>query len=728
MLLSTEDLIYYIDDYEEKLEEFGVEPAIKSIVVSSVTESFDNLPQKYKDQINLVKNGDYSNFNNMPAFLRNYLGALEIKKCIDTVGDLSFDNPVFTQYLKDNATNPVFRAGVSAGREDDKIQRASDEYMSRYLLEKTLMPPTEEEKSRVINQLGEKGAQKALEENLAKQRIIAKTLFMAQLGTYVVRKNEKEEVFYDEEISNTIVHGGRTNFVLPYGGDQTAVMNAFISKDDSRNADVYGRATASHTVKRKKVHQEGLELVDTKEEKPTFIGYFRKHYGMDFSAGGMGSLGANKNVVLSNGSNGHMYLRMEKGDSNHCGSLLIGFESGAPSKTTPLGHKQTMLAKSSRQTCFLSNKGGVGKNTDGRVVNLSGLRPEDFVMVMTAFDRKYAELQREVDNPAGRETLKNVNKILCGKRLERDLLVNLLKGMGVPDENIERIATFGREGRRTFEGRFDPKTMSKEECEDLMRKEISTDEACSTAAARYRASNSLTNAVGAIKELQKIHDTRGFFWKLFHPRMNAKEKATIKELINKLCLDSEKKGYSPNQILREFTANTDTYLLKYETCEYTKGVSLLNRHDGQFIQNPNQAKLDEKFIELGEKVKGLVMRLRDIRYDENKIRFEQNAKEIEPTLASQKVQKKIDKDKVGVQTRAENDYDMLVEEARDLKIIAEESERSVVEDNALDGGNLLYVERENIIVEEAEFKGDMVKSVKNKENKTNVVKEISSKN
>ena len=49
---------------------------------------------------------------------------------------------------------------------------------------------------------------------LSKTSVLAKTLFLAQLGKYALREGE-EVKDYTGSLAETFAHGGRTNFILP---------------------------------------------------------------------------------------------------------------------------------------------------------------------------------------------------------------------------------------------------------------------------------------------------------------------------------------------------------------------------------------------------------------------------------------------------------------------------------------------------------------------------------
>jgi hypothetical protein len=168
---------------------------------------------------------------------------------------------------------------------------------------------------------------------------------------------------------------------------------------------------------------------------------------MNIAVGGYGTRAPNTKPTLTDGTAGHMYCRKSMGDPEHCGSLLIGFESCEDGKTSVLGHEHTWRAKSSKQSAFLADKFGVGAKHDGRTVDLSGLSPEQFAKFMNNFDKVYSDLQVKAENDEkAREKITNFNKFLSGSRLEADALKEVLIEFGMDGHIVNKSVTCARTG------------------------------------------------------------------------------------------------------------------------------------------------------------------------------------------------------------------------------------------------------------------------------------------
>ena len=130
-----------------------------------------------------------------------------------------------------------------------------DEYANEYLLAKTLSTPSKENIEALSAKVGANSAQKEVEKNLAKQVVLAKTLFLAQLGKYTLREGE-ETKDYLGSIAETFAHGGRTNFILPYNDVDNEVLKAFEGGEIGKTAEIKSRIAATHSASQRKVNAD----------------------------------------------------------------------------------------------------------------------------------------------------------------------------------------------------------------------------------------------------------------------------------------------------------------------------------------------------------------------------------------------------------------------------------------------------------------------------------------
>ena len=419
--------------------------------MQNISDSMSVLSSSDVKIIEAAKNGEYSNLNAASPLVRNYIGTLAIKKFVKEIGvsgnQISLDNKDVKKYIQQHVLDAGFRTGLSALKQtypENKSLKLLDEYANEYLLAKTLSATSEEGVRLLKEELGEGKASQEIIKNQAKQIVLAKTLFMAQLGKYTLQESETATE-YKGSIAETFAHGGRTNFILPFNDTNNAVLAAFEGEEIGKTAEIKSRIAATHSATQRKVNMGlGIES-ESKEEKPSFkeVGkIFSNQYGMDIAIGGVGEVGPNKKPIVADGSAGHMYIRKQQGDENTCGSLMIGIESAASLKTSHTGHFHTPLAKSSKLSAFLSDKFGPGDKTNGKTVDLSGLEADRLATAIKEFEKGYVKLQST--NP---EKLSKINELLAGKRLSKTELFTIMTGeLGMQRDFAASVVEDARKG------------------------------------------------------------------------------------------------------------------------------------------------------------------------------------------------------------------------------------------------------------------------------------------
>ena len=556
-----------IKAYKKSVKATGKERPLTPDEYSSVGKNLDNIPSDYKSKFDLAHGGDYSKFEKLPLLLRNFLGASEIVQFHNTCGiNPSLDDQKVRDYLISKDTNPAFRAGITALKNSsDAAERsfanAADRFLSNSMMKKTLMPPSEEDVQRFTTRVGAEKAPAELEQNLARQRVMAKTFLMAQIGKYEILKTGKTKESLDEQLSETLAHGGRTNFILPNGNDSQRVFDAYLGENGGKAAGVSKRLAATHYASRRELDSNGAIVSESEEEKPAFFKLHKimsSQYGMNIAAGGIGAEGPDQKAIAGRGESGHAYMRMESGDEKHCGSLLFGIEGCEPGTTNALGHVHDFRAKSAKQSAFLAGKGAVGKKLGGRQIDLSGVSAQELAGILSTFDKKYAELQKGANTPEGRDKLAAINDMLMGKHMETEKLLGMFNELGMGGNEITEAVNKARQG---VVSKAIPKDMTEEQFKQSIRSMYNPEDACALAKARFeRSGKSLTLAAGAVKELIFTHQTRSNWFKFWHPLQNRDEKATIKSLMGKL---STEKGFAPKDIVAQMAGDNNTFGLNW---------------------------------------------------------------------------------------------------------------------------------------------------------------------
>ena len=568
----------WIEQYKVIIKDKGERPLFDS-EITKLDENIDFIPDEYKNAFTAALGGDFSKFETLPHLLRNYLGALELKKFREKFdGETSLDRADVREYLENNSMNAALRAGISAEKNASKTRefaKALDSYMNHILMKRTMAPITEEAKSNLLAQLNNENQVTAvIDRNKASQLVIAKTMLLAQLGKYDVIDKNGLSSGLDAPVYETLVHGGRTNFVLPSGASSGSVIDAFMGQNGGADAGIEKRTAATHSVKLRSFSMNGIVKSESKELRTySIFKVFGNQYGMNIAVGGIGAEGPNQKIITGNGESGHMYMHAEAGDSKHCGSLLIGIEGSAPNANSYLGNTHGISAKSAKQSAFLADKSIVGKKIGGRQIDLSGISAEDLANILDQFSQKYSELQENANIEEVREKLSNLNDMLMGKRMDVDRMMDMFASLGITDEGLKNVVTNARQG---YLSQINLKETSREEFTQSIRKGFSQEKACEIARARFEyAGDNLQLAAGAIKELVFTHQTRSLGWKILHPIKNYRENATISSLIERLVTE---KGFDKAEIASAFSFFDDTFSMDWgEKLSYDRELALFQR-------------------------------------------------------------------------------------------------------------------------------------------------------
>ena len=172
--------------------------------------------------------------------------------------------------------------------------------------------------------------------------------------------------------------------------------------------------------------------------------------------------------------------------------------------------------------------------------------------------RIYSVLQRDCETLEGREKLERINDMLMGKRLDVKSIAEMMNELGMADEKILDIIFNTRKG---YLGRINARETTEEEFKQSIRATFSQDNACSLAEARFKgAGDSVELAVGAIKELMLVHETRRLGWKILHPIKNYRENAMISSLTERLKTE---KNFKAEDIASNMISAKDTFSMNW---------------------------------------------------------------------------------------------------------------------------------------------------------------------
>lgn len=413
---------------------------------SQSSVSIESTLERRNSALKKIKNGDYSEFNHIPGYLREYFARKELNDffgndyvATGNIPELSDD---IKERIKEKLTNPIFRFGINEliknkavnDKGDPQWERLTDyeKYMNKQLMIKTLAPVEKEEADRLKNKFpkadkvkGFDSGRTMLKNNAVKQRHVAKLLFLTQLGRfdqYDTREDGKSTTPFKENTVEAISHGARLAITMPAGTDEQQ-KKIFEAWEGTAGNQMYGRF-ATHEFNRRQVDEKGNMtksfhetrlkgkkankkdyIAGNSEEKPTS---YMGNYGMNLSVGGLGQVFNGSDVIEDQGRFGHLYQRVRKGDKTHCGTILFGFENSAPhgainirkhfggyNGTSSVGQTHNSNAISHDFSTFYSSKQNYGDKIGGREVDLSHVDPDVLAKVIAKFDNTYKELQRK---------------------------------------------------------------------------------------------------------------------------------------------------------------------------------------------------------------------------------------------------------------------------------------------------------------------------------------------
>lgn len=443
----TEEQISIIDDLL-----FGPKTPVGGRDYANGLEQGDPQFRKENQGFLLAIKGDYSKFETISPFFKNYLGTKTLNQFLqDHKGAPDpAENEEVRHFLEENAMNLAFRSGLSIARRQGTMRAQElqkyEHYINQHIMKKTL-GPISASTDFTLNELKKEDKELLLSRNRGQRVVAAKMLLLGQLGRFDVTGKDGKAEQYTEPMAEAFAHGGRTKFALSFGGDQKKLMEAVLGKDPQKTSGLAGRTAATHHTTSKKFklvdgkYEVASEMKESRVGKLNLPRLMSNQYGMNMSIGGYGNKGPDGKLILDQGSNGHMYIRAEKGDKLTCGSLLVGIENSGPGAKSCIGSVHGASGKSAATASFMGDKNapGVGE-IDSRSVDLSGIQTEVLTDILNKFDTYYSKLQKEAEdytNPAAREAaegkLNNLNSMLCGEQVEPERMAALLRGIGVQD-------------------------------------------------------------------------------------------------------------------------------------------------------------------------------------------------------------------------------------------------------------------------------------------------------
>lgn len=394
--------------------------------------------------------GDYSNFESLSPEGRNDLASQymeEMSKRYPGLGTSSPDDKDLGGLLSEQAMNPVFRLGCSlrarAGEGAPKCYEAYDDYMNSYIMRQSLSPLDKNRLQNLKDQgLTGEALNRTVAENVEKQTLLAKSLFLAHLGDTYLQTGEPGAAPQRQElnrpVSSMMAHCSRTAYVFPPGdrAQQNRLFGAILGPGMGKEAGVARRMAATHSV------SSGPTVSDFREEKKFSM---MNQYGMNIAIGGAGNPGVSgpngRQILKADGSSGHMYMHIDKGGENKCSSLLVGFESDAPGVKNQQGHRHDAKATPETMSSFLGQRSDeMGRKYGGRIVDCTHLSPRKLENAVNDFAARYRTILTEgMSNPDVRGELDKLNSALCGNHMDKADLAAFMGRMNMNRETVKDV-------------------------------------------------------------------------------------------------------------------------------------------------------------------------------------------------------------------------------------------------------------------------------------------------
>lgn len=355
----------------------------------------------YGETARMVRDGDYSNFENLDGVFRNLAAGKALRQMMEEYNIMEIAPEELCERIKQRGgvtalLDPALRLGLSLAQRGQRYTdmekerfRKLDEAMSTAVMLETLTHQADRQtvaqdirhkRPKLTADQANAAAGEAMEANAAQQIQIAKRLLLMHLGNFqrIDKVDEKREAAraWDKPVAVALSHCSRVTLTMPRLRSRSAEDRAqdkrmwksiFYQRDGSNPARDNSRASSTHSIRRRKVGGK-----DAKEKKVLFnlIG----QRGMNVAVGGLGNAGVSGRTLNNDGSCGHFYSMYKTGDSTHCGAILMGLESDSAGVTNQMGHTHDIHATAEKASSLGGQRADeVGKKYGGRVCDLSGL-------------------------------------------------------------------------------------------------------------------------------------------------------------------------------------------------------------------------------------------------------------------------------------------------------------------------------------------------------------------
>lgn len=394
-----------------------------------------------EESLQRLKNGDYSNFENVPKTIKNVVASQAFVKFIsrDDVFDPNCTEwDVVKNYITDygvtSIMNPALRLGISLALNSDGLtdwERRRlvllDEMMTNTIMLETLIKQVDvEQYEKDLVEHGEKKenareiAEKEVGALQAQQVEIAKRLLLMQLSNFKVYDEKGNSAKWPYSMAFALSHCRRVVLTMPKGNTEWEEHKMFDTIFHSHNNTLaldQKRTASTHDIKRRKVGTTGPT-----EEVKVKTGNFTGQRGMNCAIGGLGNIGIGGQLIRNDGSCGHFYSMYKSGKSGTYGAILFGMESDASGMTNQMGHKHTMMATAEAASSFGGQRvDEIGAAYGGRQCDLTHLTANKITkwMNLLQISMNYWQITKNTDSRD------RVMEMLAGRQMDAEQLDEL---------------------------------------------------------------------------------------------------------------------------------------------------------------------------------------------------------------------------------------------------------------------------------------------------------------
>lgn len=417
----------------------------KKNIMDSKVELCDGMKITQKELFSRVQAGDYSNFERLDNALRNglamnYMESSFAQLCRPGDSAESFVERMMDQGGTGKLLDPMMRLGISLymkqknGMPDtafdgpEKFKELDMKLNTKIMVETILHKPTRDQARELSkdypNDIDDDQWKADLKRNKQSRKFVAKMLLMTQLSDFKCINEENGELVEEEwkgDISNAFAHCSRVGFSLPSSNlkkNQEDFLNSILGKKNGLNSGFEKRFSATHALNREGKKEGGDKFKEQKKK----LGWLFGQSGMNLAIGGLGNNGipdggGSKRLLRNDGSCGHLFMHLKKGNDAHYTGMLLGFESDAYKKANQLGHRHGLGNPE-----YSSSFGGlrtdeIGAKYGGRQASLSKYNMVDLMNVFSAFDNF---LERELDNEKSKKDVQGIINRLASSKMSKN--------------------------------------------------------------------------------------------------------------------------------------------------------------------------------------------------------------------------------------------------------------------------------------------------------------------